>query len=183
MGLFHANAPHTPLEKGKSMAISATKVRIVSPYTSWGQGGYPAFRGEVCVLARLTHDACYSARHAVDPGEVQSRTRYQLRQTCDEVEWVEDDVGRAVAKRLLEPIDDLSPIIGQEPLVGAGGLCDVATELFELVALVSFTDGVGVERKPGNHDLAEVRERIRRYVEEFASTARASPAISTSSDP
>ena len=24
------------------------------------------------------------------------------------------------------------------------------------------------ERKPGNHDLAEVRERIRRYVEEFA---------------
>ena len=148
MRLFQASTPHTPLEKGKSMAISATNVRIVNPYTSWGQRGYPAFRGEVCVLARLTHDACYSARHAVDPGEVQSRTRDQLRQTCDEVEWVEDDVGRAVAK----PIDDLSPIIGQEPLVGAGGLCDVATELFELVALVSFTDGVGVERKPGNLD-------------------------------
>ena len=37
-----------------------------------------------------------------------------------------------------------------------------------LIALGGFTDGGGVERKPGNHDLAEVRERIRRYVEEFA---------------
>ena len=53
----------------------------------------------------------------------------------DEVEWLEDDVGGAVAKRLLEPIDDLSPIVGREPLVGDGGPCDVATELFELVAL------------------------------------------------
>ena len=81
--------------------------------------------------------------HAVEPGEVQSRTRDQRRQAGDEVERVEDDVGGAVAKRLLEPIDDLSPIIGREPLVGDGGPCDVATELFELVALGGFTDGGG----------------------------------------
>ena len=85
--------------------------------------------------------------HAVEPGEVQSRTRNQSRQAGDEVEWVEDDAGGAVAKRLLEPIDDLSPLIGREPLVGDGGPCDVATELFELVALGGFTDGGGVERK------------------------------------
>ena len=85
--------------------------------------------------------------HAVEPGEVQSRTRDQRRRAGDEVEWVEDDVGGAVAKRLLEPIDDLSPIVGREPLVGDGGPCDVATELFELVALGGFTDGGGVERK------------------------------------
>ena len=85
--------------------------------------------------------------HAVEPGEVQSRTRDQRRQAGDEVEWVEDDVGGAVAKRLLEPMDDLSPIVGREPLVGDGGPCDVATELFELVALGGFTDGGGVERK------------------------------------
>ena len=59
-------------------------------------------------------------------GEVQSRTRNQSRQAGDEVEWVEDDVGGAVAKRLLEPIDDLSPSVGREPLVGDGGSCDVA---------------------------------------------------------
>ena len=64
--------------------------------------------------------------HAVEPGEVQSRTRDQRRRAGDEVEWVEDDVGGAVAKRLLEPIDDLSPIVGREPLVGDGGPCDVA---------------------------------------------------------
>ena len=58
-----------------------------------------------------------------------------------------DDVGGAVAKRLLEPIDDLSPIVGREPLVADGGPCDVATELFELVALGGFTAGGGVERK------------------------------------
>ena len=58
-----------------------------------------------------------------------------------QLEWVEDDVGGAVAKRLLEPIDDLSPIVGREPLAGVGGPCDVATELF---ALGGFTDGGGV---------------------------------------
>ena len=47
--------------------------------------------------------------HAVEPGEVQSRTRDQRRQAGDEVEWVEDDVGGAVAKRLLEPMDDFVP--------------------------------------------------------------------------
>ena len=41
--------------------------------------------------------------HAVEPGQVQSRTRDQRRRAGDEVEWVEDDVGGAVAKRLLEP--------------------------------------------------------------------------------
>ena len=85
--------------------------------------------------------------HAVEPGEVQSRTRDQRRRAGDEVEWVEDDAGGAVAKRLLEPIDDLCPIVGREPLVGDGGRRDVATELFELVALGGFTDGGGVERK------------------------------------
>ena len=85
--------------------------------------------------------------HAVEPGEVQSRTRDQRRRAGDEIERVEDDVGGAVAKRLLEPIDDLSPIVGREPLVGDGGPCDVATELFELAALGGFTDGGGVERK------------------------------------
>jgi len=68
--------------------------------------------------------------HAVESGEVQSRTRNQSRQGGDELEWVEDGVGGAVAKRLLEPIDDLSPIVGREPLVGDGGSRDVATELF-----------------------------------------------------
>ena len=86
--------------------------------------------------------------HAVEPGEVQSRTRDQRRQAGDEVEWLEDDAGGAVAKRLLEPIDDLSPIIGREPLVGDGGPCDVATELFELVALGGFTDGGGGAKSP-----------------------------------
>ena len=64
-----------------------------------------------------------------------------------QLEWLEDDVGGAVAKRLLEPIDDLSSLIDREPLVGDGGPCDGATELFELVALGGFTDGGGVERK------------------------------------
>ena len=73
--------------------------------------------------------------HAVEPGEVQSRTRNQRRQAGDAVEWVEDDVGGAVAKRLLEPIDDTSPIVGREPLVGDGGPGYATAELLEPVAL------------------------------------------------
>ncbi len=87
--------------------------------------------------------------HAVEPGEVQSRTRNQSRQAGDQLVWVEHDVGRAVAKRLLEPIDDLSPIIGREPLAGDGGPCDGATELLELVALVGLAAGGGVKGKAG----------------------------------
>ena len=115
-----------------------------------GHGGKGLIRLFVARFAfwhdRLTMLAI-RCEHAVEPGEVQSRTRDQRRQAGDEVEWVEDDVGGAVAKRLLEPIDDLSPIVGREPLVGDGGPRDVATELFELVASGGFTDGGGVERK------------------------------------
>ena len=79
--------------------------------------------------------------HAVAPGAVQSRARDPCRQAGDEVEWVEHNVGGAIAQRLLEPIDDTSPLVGREPLMGDGGPCEVATERFELVALGGFTDG------------------------------------------
>ena len=58
-------------------------------------------------------------------------------------------MGGAVAKRLLEPIDDLSPIIGREPLVGDGGPCDVATELFELSCWAASQTVAAWSEKPG----------------------------------
>ena len=89
-----------------------------------GHGGKGLVR---LFVARFTfwHDGltmlAIRREHAVEPGEVQSRARDQRRRAGDEVEWVEDDMGGAVAKRLLEPMDDLSPIVGREPLVGDGG--------------------------------------------------------------
>ncbi len=85
--------------------------------------------------------------HAVEAGEVQSRARNQGGQAGDEVEWLEDDMGGAVAEWLLELVDDLSPLAGREPFVGDGGPGDVATEFLKLGALLRFTDGSGVERE------------------------------------
>ena len=87
--------------------------------------------------------------HAVEPGEFQSRTRDQRRRAGDEVEWVEDDVGGAVAKRLLEPIDDLSPIIGREPLVGDGGPCDVRQSFSSLSRWAASQTVAAWSEKPG----------------------------------
>ena len=101
-------APH-PSHGGKG---------LVRPFVAW----FAFWHGLTMLAIRR--------EHAVESGEVQSRTRNQSRQAGDELEWVEDDVGGAVAKRLLEPMDDLSPIVGREPLVGDGGPRDVATELF-----------------------------------------------------
>ena len=71
-----------------------------------GHGGKGLIRLFVARLA-FWHDGltmfAIRREHAVEPGEVQSRTRDQRRRAGDEVEWVEDDVGGAVAKRLLEP--------------------------------------------------------------------------------
>ena len=54
-------------------------------------------------------------------------------------------MGGAVAKRLLELVDDLSSLVGREALVGNGGPGYVTTELFELVALVGLAAGGGVK--------------------------------------
>ena len=82
--------------------------------------------------------------HAMEPGEVESWARNQGRQAGNEVEWVENDVRCAVAKGLLEPVEDLPARIGREALVGNGGPGDVATELLELVALVGLAARGGV---------------------------------------
>ena len=147
------------LETERSLETAVTCVAVAA----WRQDSEDAFqalhpghggKGRIRLfVARFAfwHDGltmlAIRREHAVEPGEVRTRTRDQRRRAGDEVEWVEDDVGGAVAKRLLGPIDDLSPIVGREPLVGDGGPRDVATELFELVALGGFTDGGGVERK------------------------------------
>ena len=64
------------------------------------------------------------------------------------VERVEDDVGGAVAKRLLELIDHLSAFVGCETSIGNGGPSDMATELLELVALV----GLAADLRPDDYE-------------------------------
>ena len=44
------------------VSMSMPKTRFRRCIQVMGQGAYPAFHGEVCVLARRTHDACDSAR-------------------------------------------------------------------------------------------------------------------------
>ena len=51
------------------------------------------------------------------------------------------------AKGLLEANDDLPTFVHREPFVGDGGSGDVAAEFFELVALVGFAAGCGVQGK------------------------------------
>ena len=61
--------------------------------------------------------------------------------------WIEHDLHRAVAKGLLEPIDDWLTFVHREPLVGDGGSGDGAAELFKLITLVGLAAGCGVQGK------------------------------------
>ena len=109
------------------------------------------FVGYLCLVFASGHDVftlfAVWGEHAVEAGEVQTRTRHQRGQSGNEVEWVEDDMGGAVAEGLFELVDDLATLIGGEALVGDGGSGDVTAELLELVALIGLTDGGRVERK------------------------------------
>ena len=87
--------------------------------------------------------------YAVEAGEVESWARNQGRQAGNEIEGIQDDVRCAVAKGLLERVNDLTALVGGEPLVGNGGAGDVATELFELVALVRLAAGCPMQGKAG----------------------------------
>ena len=49
--------------------------------------------------------ACVRGEQAVKPHAMGSRTRHQRRQAGDEVERLEQDVGGAIAKRVLELVD------------------------------------------------------------------------------
>ena len=101
--------------------------------TPWNRVRFNRGCGTKAVRRAMTNrQDCRFGRPQVACRVAHMHVRHQL-------EWVEDDVGGAVAKRLLEPIDDLSLIVGREPLAGDGGPCDVATELFELVALGGFS--------------------------------------------
>ena len=91
--------------------------------TPWNRLRFNRGRGTKAARRAMTNRQDYRfGRPQVARRVAHMHVRHQL-------EWVEDDVGGAVAKRLLEPIDDLSPIVGREPLAGDGGPCDVATEL------------------------------------------------------
>ena len=87
--------------------------------------------------------------YAVEAGEVESWARNQGRQAGNEIEGIQDDVRCAVAKGLLERVNDLTALVGGEPLVGNGGAGDVATELLELVALVRLAAGCPMQGKAG----------------------------------
>ena len=80
-----------------SMSMAKTRFRRRIRH---GGKGHPAFRRFAFCHDGLTMLAI-RREHAVEPGEVQSRTRDQRRQAGDEVEWVEDDVGGAVANGCL----------------------------------------------------------------------------------
>ena len=64
-----------------------------------------------------------------------------------QIEWIEHDMRRTVAKGLLEANDDLPTFVHREPFVGDGGSGDGAAELFELVTLVGLAAGYGVQGK------------------------------------
>ena len=107
----------------------------------------------VCLGLASRHDVftlfAVWGEHTVEAGEVQTRTRHQRGQAGNKVERVEHDMGGAVAKRPFEFVDDLATLIGGETLVGDGGSGDVTAELFQLVALVGFAAGGGMEREAG----------------------------------
>ena len=83
----------------------------------------------------------------MEAGEVESGSWHRRGEAGDTVEWIEHDLRRAVAKGLLEPIDDFFTFVHREPFVGDGGSGDVTAELFELVALLGLAAGCGVQGK------------------------------------
>jgi len=83
--------------------------------------------------------------HPMEARGVQSWARDQGGETGNEVERFENHVGRAVAERLLERIDDPPSLVGREALIGDGRAGDVTTEFFELVTLVGLAAGGRVQ--------------------------------------
>jgi len=79
--------------------------------------------------------------HAVEAGEVEPWTRDQGRDACEEVEWIEDDMGGAIAERPLELVNDLPALVGRETLIGNCWPGNVSTEFLELVTLAGLAAG------------------------------------------
>ena len=102
-----------------------------------------------CFRFALRHDApavfAVWGEYAMKTGQVEPWARHQSCQAGDEVERIEHDMGRAIAERLLELVDDLPALVGREALVSDRRPGDVTTEFFELVTLVSLAAGGGMK--------------------------------------
>ena len=74
--------------------------------------------------------------------------RNEGRKPFQEDQWLEDDVGRAVAPGMSELEQDAPLVVEREALGGEGGARDVATEMFEPLAVVGLDANPRVQREP-----------------------------------
>ena len=65
-----------------------------------------------------------------------------------------DEMGGAIAIRGFELEHDLTSPGAAEPFVAQGGTGDIATELFEFLALLGAATGVGMQTEPLRTDTA-----------------------------
>lgn len=82
------------------------------------------------------------------------RFRHQGRQPGDEIQWLEDDVCRAVAVRCLQLVTDVPIGRQRQALFRDGRPTDVAAEPFELLALIRTGRHARVQGESGH--LADV---------------------------
>ncbi len=106
---------------------------------------------DVQTLEKRQHVALlFGGKSSVEAGEVDRRFRHQGRQVGDEIQWLEDDVRRAVSVRRLQQVTDVAVRRERQALLGNCRPTDVSAEPFELLALIRSRRNASVQGKSSN---------------------------------
>lgn len=83
--------------------------------------------------------------HPMEASEIQSRRRHKRGQTRDEIQRLENHVGRPVTVRGFQGVADLAACGQEQALFGNGRTTDISAQSLELVALAGFDRHTGVQ--------------------------------------
>ena len=89
-------------------------------------------------------------KHTVVSGEVHPGFGDQCGEAGDEVEWLKDDVGDAIAPGGLEGVAHLALLGERQALLGHGRARDIPAQAFELAAFVGPGGHSSMQGEPGD---------------------------------
>ena len=94
--------------------------------------------------------------------------RHESRESAQEVERLEDDVGGPVPPRVAQGVDDPAVLGEREALGGDGRASDVAAQALEALVVVRIDAYLGVERDAVDAALGGDVNKVARYQVRFA---------------
>ena len=91
--------------------------------------------------------ACVRGEQAVKPHQMSSRARHQRRQPGNKVERLEQDVGGAIAKRVLQLVDHQAVAVTAKTLTRKSRARHIPAQALELTPLVAPAGNRRIERE------------------------------------